>query len=163
MKSTTFSLMATLLGSVACLHLPVMGQGSVSMGGAGFREVREIRYPTEFDVSENDIEVNPRAGQPNQRVIIPPTVVPGGFETRTVGTQLQTGPISVSGYVVLQRSADGRQLVTLRAKNGRQFRVATGSHFRMGGRIFKALGFGDKTYRVQDIKTKETFVFRDPR
>jgi len=153
------------LSSVAIiwmLQAPLRAQASVSMGGAGFSEVREIRYPTSFDVSQNDIEVNPLREQPAQQVLIPPTVVPGDFETRAVGAQVQTGPITVSGFVAVQRSVDGRQLVTLQAKNGRRFRVATGSHFRMGRRVFKALGFGEKEYRVQDIRTREIFVFRDP-
>lgn len=141
----------------------LFAQGSVSLGGAGFRETREIRYPTSFDLSENRIERNPQAQGPAPRVVIPPTVVPSGFETRTVGTQLQTGPITVSGFVAVQRSVDGTQLVTLQAKNGRKFRVATGKHFRMSGRIFKALGFHEKQYRVQDIKTREIFVFNTPR
>jgi general secretion pathway protein D len=66
--------------------------------------VREIIYPTEFDVSENDINFVPGggvAGQNQNIPFIPPTVIPGGFETRQVGVILNVTPtINPDNYTI---------------------------------------------------------------
>ncbi len=68
--------------------------------------VNEIIYPTEFDVTENDIEVQGAVGggdgeNPNQPVFIPPTVIPGGFETRNVGVILNVTPtVNADNYTI---------------------------------------------------------------
>jgi len=70
--------------------------------------VREIIYPTEFDVSENDINVQGQggagggiAGQGNQPFFVPPTVIPGAFETRETGVILNVTPtVSPDNYTI---------------------------------------------------------------
>jgi general secretion pathway protein D len=68
--------------------------------------VREIIYPTEFDVSENDINLNNQGGgqQPGGAgaiPFIPPTVIPGAFETREVGVILNVTPtVSPDNYTI---------------------------------------------------------------
>ncbi|MFO1528649.1 MAG: hypothetical protein U1F77_02670 [Kiritimatiellia bacterium] len=65
--------------------------------------VREIIYPTEFDVSENDVQVNQGFGGANAAAVpfIPPTVIPGGFETRQVGVILNVTPtINPDNYTI---------------------------------------------------------------
>jgi len=64
--------------------------------------VNELIYPTEFDVTQNDIQVQgggtDNAGAP---VFIPPTVIPGGFETRQVGVILNVTPtVSPDNYTI---------------------------------------------------------------
>ena len=66
--------------------------------------VNEIIYPTEFDVTQNDIQVQGggaagEAGAPP--VFIPPTVIPGGFETRQVGVILNVTPtVAADNYTI---------------------------------------------------------------
>jgi general secretion pathway protein D len=68
--------------------------------------VREIIYPTEFDVSENDIQVNRGGGgggfdDAAAIPFIPPTVIPGAFETREVGVILNVTPtVSPDNYTI---------------------------------------------------------------
>ncbi len=64
--------------------------------------VEEIIYPTEFDVTENDIEIQGGGGEDNdQPVFVPPTVIPGGFETREVGVILNVTPtVSADNYTI---------------------------------------------------------------
>ena len=65
--------------------------------------VREIIYPPEFDVSENDVQVNQGFGGQNAAAVpfIPPTVIPGGFETRQVGVILNVTPtINPDNYTI---------------------------------------------------------------
>ncbi|MCC5847740.1 MAG: hypothetical protein JJU29_06550 [Verrucomicrobia bacterium] len=65
--------------------------------------VNEIIYPTEFDVTQNDIQVQGGAGaEPGAApVFIPPTVIPGGFETRQVGVILNVTPtVSADNYTI---------------------------------------------------------------
>jgi len=64
--------------------------------------VEEIIYPTEFDVTENDIEIQGGGGDDgDQPVFIPPTVIPGGFETREVGVILNVTPtVSADNYTI---------------------------------------------------------------
>ena len=66
--------------------------------------VNEIIYPTEFDVTQNDIQVQgggttgDAAAAP---VFIPPTVIPGGFETRQVGVILNVTPtVAADNYTI---------------------------------------------------------------
>ncbi len=137
----------------------LFAQTTVGVGGAGIRESREIRYPTSFDVSENDIERVPNNNQNQPQVVIPPVVVPEGFTTRSTGQALESSSINVSGRIIYQKSANGQQLVTLRANNGQQFNVATGMKFKMGSRVFQAMGFEEGRYRVQDLTTKKLYYF----
>ncbi len=66
--------------------------------------VNEIIYPTEFDVTQNDIQVQGGAGGVEAGaapVFIPPTVIPGGFETRAVGVILNVTPtVSADNYTI---------------------------------------------------------------
>jgi general secretion pathway protein D len=66
--------------------------------------VNEIIYPTEFDVTENDIQVQGGGGtadDPSQPVFVPPTVIPGGFETREVGVILNVTPtVNPDNYTI---------------------------------------------------------------
>jgi len=60
--------------------------------------VEEIIYPTEFDITENDIEIT---GAASGQVFIPPTVIPGGFETRETGVILNVTPtVSADNYTI---------------------------------------------------------------
>jgi hypothetical protein len=64
--------------------------------------VDEILYPTEFDVTENDIEIQAtvRGGESAPQ---PPTVIPGGFETREVGSIVNITPsVLKSGEIILE-------------------------------------------------------------
>jgi general secretion pathway protein D len=63
--------------------------------------VEEIIYPTEFDVTENDIEIQPGLGAAGEAVFVPPTVIPGGFETREVGVILNVTPtVGADNYTI---------------------------------------------------------------
>jgi general secretion pathway protein D len=95
--------------------------------------VREIIYPTEFDVSENDIEIQGGGGQTGANVpFIPPTVIPGAFETREVGVILNVTPtVNPDNYTInLQLLPEIAELVdwiqygtTIGLDNGQQFVV----------------------------------------
>lgn len=145
-----------------CIPLHSSAQSSsVSFGGAGFSETREIRYPTSYEVRESNVDVT-RTTNPNQTnrpIVAPPVVVPQNFETREVGHTLDVQTVGVSGRVLLKRSADGRQMVTLMAENGHQFVVATGSRFKMGKRVFHAVGFWGGAYLLQDLSNKRMYQF----
>ncbi|MGA0332347.1 MAG: hypothetical protein ACO3NW_00145 [Kiritimatiellia bacterium] len=62
--------------------------------------VEEIIYPTEFDITENDVEFTTTGdGEPN--FFLPPTVEPGGFETRNVGVILNVTPtVNADNYTI---------------------------------------------------------------
>lgn len=65
--------------------------------------VNEIIYPTEFDVTQNDIQVQGGGGTDatGAPVFIPPTVIPGGFEVRQVGVILNVTPtVSADNYTI---------------------------------------------------------------
>jgi general secretion pathway protein D len=67
--------------------------------------VREIIYPTEFDVSENDIVTGGGGGGGGLGAaaipFVPPTVIPGAFETREVGVILNVTPtVSPDNYTI---------------------------------------------------------------
>ena len=65
--------------------------------------VEEIIYPTEFDVTENDIQVQDGGGDGAAAapVFVPPTVIPGGFETRDVGVILNVTPtVGADNYTI---------------------------------------------------------------
>lgn len=64
--------------------------------------VNELIYPTEFDVTQNDIQVQGgTGGEGAAPVFIPPTVIPGGFETRQVGVILNVTPtVSPDNYTI---------------------------------------------------------------
>lgn len=63
--------------------------------------VEEIIYPTEFDITENDIEIQGGVGTAAQPIFIPPTVIPGGFETRSTGVILNVTPtVSADNYTI---------------------------------------------------------------
>ena len=96
--------------------------------------VREIIYPTEFDVSENDIEVSGNGGGATgaQIPFIPPTVIPGAFETREVGVILNVTPtVNQDNYTInLQLLPEIAELVdwiqygtTIGLENGQSFVV----------------------------------------
>jgi len=62
--------------------------------------VEEIIYPTEFDITENnsDIEVS---GTASANFFLPPTVEPGGFETRNIGVILNVTPtVNADNYTI---------------------------------------------------------------
>lgn len=60
--------------------------------------VEEIIYPTEFDITENDITVS---GTSSASIFIPPTVEPGGFETRNIGVILNVTPtVNADNYTI---------------------------------------------------------------
>jgi hypothetical protein len=54
--------------------------------------VQEHIYPTEFDVSENDIEVQGGGGEKDRGTTTTPTIIPGAFETRKIGFILNVTP-----------------------------------------------------------------------
>ena len=56
--------------------------------------VSELIYPTEFDVSENDINIKGGSSLKENSGLpfIPPTVIPGAFETRDIGIVFQALP-----------------------------------------------------------------------
>jgi general secretion pathway protein D len=95
--------------------------------------VREIIYPTEFDVSENDIEIQGGGGATGANVpFIPPTVIPGAFETREVGVILNVTPnVGPDNYTInLQLLPEIAELVdwiqygtTIGLENGTSFVV----------------------------------------
>jgi general secretion pathway protein D len=61
--------------------------------------VREIIYPTEFDITENDIGDIVTGDGAN--FFLPPTVEPGGFETRDVGVILNVTPtVNADNYTI---------------------------------------------------------------
>ncbi|WFB37623.1 hypothetical protein P3T73_07600 [Kiritimatiellota bacterium B12222] len=62
--------------------------------------VREIIYPTEFDITENDVNVD-GGGTGDSFIFLPPTVEPGGFETRNVGVILNVTPtVNADNYTI---------------------------------------------------------------
>lgn len=79
---------------------------TVSGVNAVIEVVREIIYPTEFDVTENDINFNGGGGGGGgigggNQVFIPPTVIPGGFETRQTGVILNVTPqVNPDNYTI---------------------------------------------------------------
>ncbi len=62
--------------------------------------VEEIIYPTEFDITENDVDID-GGGDGDNFVFIPPTVEPGGFETRNIGVILNVTPtVNADNYTI---------------------------------------------------------------
>ena len=86
-------------------------------------------------------------------------VVPSDFTTRRTGTRVQAPAIHVSGRVVMTQSQDGSQLVTLRSRSGNEFRVTTGTFFRMNDQVFRAEGFSEGRYVVRDMESQQTYFF----
>ncbi|MDF3130094.1 hypothetical protein P0Y35_12875 [Kiritimatiellaeota bacterium B1221] len=62
--------------------------------------VEEIIYPTEFDITENDVDID-GGGDGDNFIFIPPTVEPGGFETRNIGVILNVTPtVNADNYTI---------------------------------------------------------------
>ncbi|MBN1269256.1 MAG: hypothetical protein JXB04_06700 [Kiritimatiellae bacterium] len=74
--------------------------------GAVIEVVREIIYPTEFEVTQPTI-------QSEGNLVTPPTVTPGGFETRETGVILNVTPlVTPDGYTIdLNLSPEVSELV----------------------------------------------------
>lgn len=65
--------------------------------------VEEIIYPTEFDITENnsDIDILGGDGDGDTNFFLPPTVEPGGFETRNIGVILNVTPtVNADNYTI---------------------------------------------------------------
>ncbi len=69
---------------------------------ATIKVVREIIYPTEFDVTEPTIAASTVSGQGTAGgLVTPPTVTPQGFETRQTGVILNVTPtVGPDGYTI---------------------------------------------------------------
>ena len=70
---------------------------------AAIEVVTEIIYPTEFEISEQELDISTdNDGTGNTRLFIPPpTVVPGAFETRETGVILNVTPtVNADNYTI---------------------------------------------------------------
>ncbi len=143
------------------ISIPLLLLGaSLSRAQTTFSYGREIPYPTEFKVKQNNSNAN-NGGNPNARTYLP-TVEASGFETRKTGTSNNVQSIAVSGVMHVQRSANGQQIAVLKPNNGTPLKVTTGSVFKWNGHILKALGLKDGQYLVYDMTNKKTYAFNSP-
>ncbi len=127
---------------------------------SGFSYSREIPYPTEFDVRQNNVDRRVVGnGGASARVANPPIVVPGGFKTRKTGSSVQIQHVGVRGTVTVANSADGRELVTLQPEGASLLRVATGSRFTWNGHILHAQGWKGDEYIVVDLSARRSYAF----
>ncbi len=73
---------------------------------------QELTYPTEFDVSENDIQVNSGGNDNAAASATTPTVIPGGFETRNLGFSMNVRTVRLpDGLVGVILSPEFAELV----------------------------------------------------
>ena len=95
-------------------------------------------------------------GNQGRGVVVPPTVVPGGFKTRKVGATLNVTAVGTARNVTVQV---GRPPQVELAMNGKTTRTFPGRVVRVGKLNYKAMGWQKDHFLLFCAATRSSLYF----
>jgi len=94
------------------------------------------------------------------RPVTPPTVIPGGWETRKVGVVLNVTAIGTARTIAVTRQR--QPVVELASNKGKTIRTTRGRNFTLAGVTFQSMGYknGGNYYVLYAPARKKFYYFK---